>query len=69
MDTRYLPGNITPELIQALISDYPECIADSLGELEEVRVVSLPESLTARRSEGEAYLTIDELAELVKLKL
>ncbi|KAL9097222.1 MAG: hypothetical protein Q9165_000649 [Trypethelium subeluteriae] len=69
MEPKYLPRNITPELIRELVSEYPEHIPDGLARLEEARMVVIPESLRELKKAQEAYLTVRELAELMEWKL
>ncbi|KAI9664582.1 MAG: hypothetical protein M1821_006028 [Bathelium mastoideum] len=69
MDSQYLPDTITTELVHELVSEYPEHVPDSLQRLEEVRMVSVPESLSKRTKNGKAYLSVNELAELMEWKL
>ena len=69
MDSAFLPENIEPGIVWGLVSEYPKYIPDRLERLEEIRVTSLPESLAARKKEGEAFLTISELTDLVEWKL
>ncbi|KAL9064328.1 MAG: hypothetical protein Q9157_007873 [Trypethelium eluteriae] len=69
MESKYLPGNITPELIRELLSEYPQYIPDSLAQLEEARMVLIPESLRELKKDKEAYLTVHELAQLTEWKL
>ena len=69
MESKFLPDNITPESVRELVLDYPKHIPDGLRDLEEIRMVSIPNSLEKLKKAGNAFLILSELAELTEWKL
>ena len=70
MESKYLSAEITPQSLRGLVSEYPNYVPDNLAELEEARMISIPETLKKMEKEtGSPCLNTSELTQLMEWKL
>jgi hypothetical protein len=69
MGSQYAFGSVSASDFDDILSQYPETVPSKLADLEKQRLSVIPAVLAERRSEGQAYLTKEEVATLVDWKL
>lgn len=70
LHSNQFPTTITPLEFARLLAVYPSIVPEKLKELEEERLVVIPEKLAGRvREVGDGYLEKEEVVRLVEWKL
>lgn len=68
-DNTYAFDGIDRTNFDKLLEQYADVVPEKLAELEEQRLSQIPSTLAHRKSDGNPYLTKDEVATLVDWKL
>lgn len=63
------PSQISLDRLHTLLTSYDSYVPDKIRGLEELRLRTIPETLTQRKKDGELYLEKTEVTSLVEWKL